>query len=309
MNQSAQTGNAASAIEVVKFDAPLGAEIRGVDFAKPVGKAARKILRDAWAEHLILLFRGQTHISQRHHIDATEIFGRSVPGAKLKYFKDSGTELVHKARFPEISIVSNLGPDGEPAMENEGLGSGEGVWHSDNSYIDAPPIGSFLRAHEIPPDGGDTSFNNQYLAYETLPADIKRRIEGLHTKQDSSRNSAGRLRPGVTKPETLADVEGPDHPLVRLHPDTGKKALYLGRRRDFPSQYVIGWERDESEELLDFLWHHATGDCLKYTHSWAAGDMVLWDNRCVMHYRQPLTALSRRIMHRTLVGNQKPIQA
>jgi taurine dioxygenase len=294
---------------VIKFDAKLGAEIRGVDFAKPVGKAAGKILRDAWAENLILLFRGQSHISQKHHIDATAVFGKPVAGAKLKYFEDSGTELVHQARFPEISIVSNLDADGEPVMENEGLGSGEVVWHSDNSYIEAPPIGSFLRAHEIPPDGGDTSFNNQYLAYETLPDGIKQRIEGLYTKQDTSRNSAGRLRPGVTRPETLADVKGPDHPLVRIHPDTGRKALYLGRRRDFPSQYVIGWGREKSEELLDFLWEHATRDCLKYTHRWEAGDMVLWDNRCVMHYRQPLTTLARRIMHRTLIEHQKPIPA
>lgn len=309
MSQPPKPGNAASDIEVVKFDAPLGAEIRGIDFAKPVGAAARGVLRDAWLENLILLFRGQSHISQRQHIEASEIFGKPVTGAKLKYFEDSGTELVHQARFPEISVVSNLGPDGEPAMENEGLGSGEVVWHSDNSYIEEPPTGSFLRAHVVPPDGGDTSFNNQYLAYETLPADIKARIDGLYTKQDVSRNSAGRLRPGVTKPETLEDVEGPDHPLVRIHPDTGKKALYLGRRRIFPSQYVIGWDRERSEELLDFLWEHATSDRLKTTHVWAAGDMVLWDNRCVMHYRQPLTTLSRRIMHRTQVEHQKPIPA
>lgn len=309
MNQPTKPGNAASSIDVVKFDAPLGAEIRGIDFAKPVGEATRRILRDAWSENLILLFRGQAHISQRHHIDATELFGKPVPGAKLKYFEESGTELLHQAKFPEISVVSNLGADGEPAMENDGLGSGEVVWHSDNSYIEEPPIGSFLRAQEIPPDGGDTSFNNQYLAYETLPADIKPRIEGLYTKQDMSRNSAGRLRPGVKKPETLEDVEGPDHPLVRIHPDTGKKALYLGRRRAFPSQYVIGWDRDKSEELLDFLWHHATRDCLKYTHIWAPGDMILWDNRCVMHYREPLTTLSRRIMHRTQIEHQKPIPA
>ncbi len=309
MNPPMKPGNEASSVDVVKFDAPLGAEIRGIDFATPVSTATRRLLRDAWSENLILLFRGQAHISQRHHIDATEIFGRPVPGAKLKYFEESGTELLHQARFPEISIVSNLGADGEPALENEGLGSGEVVWHSDNSYIEKPPIGSLLRAREIPSDGGDTSFNNQYVAYETLPADIKLRIEGLYTKQDSSRNSAGRLRPGVKKPETLEDVEGPDHPLVRLHPDTGKKALYLGRRRAFPSQYVIGWERDKSEELLDFLWDHATRDSLKYTHIWAPGDMILWDNRCVMHYREPLTTISRRIMHRTQMEHQKPIPA
>ncbi len=309
MSEAAELENVATGIEVIKLDAPLGAEIRGIDFAKPVGEATAGILRDAWAENLILLFRGQSHISQKDHIDATAIFGKPVPGAKLKYFKDSGTKLIQQAEFPEISIVSNLGPDGEPAMENEGLGSGEVIWHSDNSYIDTPPTGSFLRALEIPSDGGDTSFNNQYLAYETLPDDTKGLIEGLYTKQDSSRNSAGILRPGVKKPETLEDVKGPDHPLVRIHPETGRKALYLGRRREFPSQYVIGWKREKSEELLDFLWDHATRDCLKYTHTWTVGDMILWDNRCAMHYRERLTTLSRRIMHRTQVEHQKPIPA
>lgn len=302
-------GNAAANIEVVKFASPLGAEIRGVDFAKPVGSAAASLLRAAWSENLILLFRGQAHISQRQHIDATKIFGTPVPGAKLKYFQATGTEPVHQAEFPEISVVSNLGPDGEPAMENEGLGSGEVVWHSDNSYIEEPPIGSFLKAQEIPPDGSDTSFNNQYLAYETLPADIRLRLQGLYTKQDLSRNSAGRLRPGVKQPETLDDVEGPDHPVVRIHPDTGRKALYLGRRRKFPSQYILGWDRDESEQLLDILWRHATRDCLKYTHVWALGDMILWDNRCTMHYRAPMTTLARRVMHRTQIEHQKPIPA
>jgi len=309
MNRPAKRVTEASGIVVVKFDAPLGAEIRGVDFAKPVGAAAKRMLRGAWADNLILLFRGQAHISQKQHIDATAIFGKPVPGAKLKYFEASGTELVHQAGFPEISIVSNLGPDGAPAMENEGLGSGEVVWHSDNSYIEEPPIGSFLRALEIPPDGGDTSFANQYLAYETLPADIKARIDGRHAKHDSSRNSAGRLRPGVRRPATPADVVGPDHPLVRIHPDTGKKALYLGRRSEFPSQYIVGRDPEESEDLLDFLWAHATSDGLKYTHAWEAGDMILWDNRCVMHYREPMRTLARRIMHRTQLEPQKPIPA
>ena len=257
----------------------------------------------------LLLFRDQLHISQRQHIDATEIFGSPVPGAKLKFFEESGTELIHQAQFPEISIVSNLGPDGEPVMENEGLGSSEVVWHSDNSYIEEPPIGSFLRALVLPDSSGDTSFSNQYLAYETLADDVKERIKGLYTKQDASRNSAGKLRPGIKTPTTPEEVPGPDHPLVRLHTVSGKPALYLGRRRDFPSQYVIGWERAESEELLDFLWEHATQEKFKYTHVWQPGDMILWDNRCTMHYRDPIDSSQLRVMHRTQMERQKPICA
>ena len=301
--------NDVAQIEVIKLDAPLGAEVRGVDFAKPMSEAAKELLNNAWADNLILLFRGQPHLTQEQHIDATRIFGRPVAGASRSYFEKTGTKSINISEFPEIIIVSNLGPDGNPAPENEGLGSGEVVWHSDNSYIDEPPIGSFLRAMEVPPDSGNTSFNNQYLAYETLPDDVKAKIIGLYTKQDASRNSAGKLRPGVKKPETLEDVPGPNHPLVRLHPVTGKKALYLGRRRVYPSQYIIGWERKESEELLDFLWDHATQDGLKYTHKWTVGDMVLWDNRCAMHYRDPINSTQRRIMHRTQMEPQKPVSA
>lgn len=309
MDQAALERNRIEDIEVRKLDAPLGAEIIGIDFARPVGEDIQALLKQAWADNLILLIRGQGHLSQAQHIEASKIFGRPVPGAKMKFFEQSGTRLHSVAEFPEITIVSNLDENGVPVMENEGLGGGEVVWHSDNSYTEMPPVGSFILAREVPEDDGRTSFNNQYLAYETLPEDIKKKIRGLYTKQDSSRNSAGKLRPGVKKPETLEDVEGPDHPLVRIVPETGRKALYLGRRRVFPSQYVIGWTREDSEELLDYLWEHATQDKFKYTHKWTVGDMVLWDNRCAMHYREPIRSMSPRIMHRTQFEPQKPIPA
>jgi taurine dioxygenase len=302
--------NSADSIEIIPTGGPLGAEVRGVDFAQPVDAATVAALNDAWAAHLVLLFRDQ-HVTPADHVAATAIFGEPAAGANRAYYEAQGRlpgDAV--AGHAEITVISNLGPGGEPVMENEGLGSGEVVWHSDNSYIETPPAGSFLHALEIPPEGGATSFNNQYMAYETLPDDVKARIAGLYTKQDSSRNSGGVLRQGVAMPETLRDVPGPDHPLVRVHPVTGRKALYLGRRRVFPSQYVIGWGREESEALLDFLWDHATRDNLKWTHdSWRIGDMVLWDNRCALHYREPHAGTHRRIMHRTQFGKAKPIAA
>ncbi len=302
--------NKVETFEVRPTGGPLGAEIRGVDFSCPVDAAMAQALNDAWAEHLVLMFRGQ-NISPSDHILATDIFGTPVAGANRAYYEAQGRLPADAVEnHPEITVVSNLGPNGEPVMENDGLGSGEVVWHSDNSYIETPPAGSFLRALEVPPEGGNTSFNNQYMAYETLPEDVKVRIEGLYTKQDSSRNSAGVLRQGVQKPETLDDVPGPDHPLVRIHPVTRRKALYLGRRRVFPSQYVIGWSRAESEELLDFLWDHATQDRFKWTHGpWRPGDMVLWDNRCAMHHRDANPGTHRRVMHRTQLGREAPIIA
>ncbi len=301
--------NDIDSVRVVPFDAPLGAEVCGVDFAHPVPEATVERLRAAWSEHLILLFRQQGHITEAEHIRATGVFGTPVAGANKAYFERAGKQETNATQFPEITVVSNLDAEGQPVMENESLGSGEVVWHSDNSYIDTPPTGSFLLARQLPPAGGRTSWNNQYLAYETLPDDIKSRISGRYSKHDSSRNSAGRLRVGVKKPETLADVPGPNHPLVRIVPETGKPALYLGRRRVYPSQYIIDFDEAEGEALLDFLWAHATEERLQYTHTWQDGDMVLWDNRCCMHYREPLTVMAPRVLHRTQIEYQAPIPA
>ena len=297
-------------LAIIPTGGPLGAEVRGVDFSRPVDAEMAARLNRAWAKYQVLLFRGQD-ISPTDHVVATAIFGEPTAGANRAYYEQQGSLPVDAIPdVPEITVISNLDHNGNPVMENEGLGSGEVVWHSDNSYVETPPAGSFLRALEVPPEGGNTSFSNQYQVYETLPDDVRARIQGLYTKQDSSRNSAGVLRQGVTKPETLDDVPGPDHPLVRVHPVTGRKALYLGRRRVFPSQYIVGWSREDGEALLDFLWHHATQDCFKWTHGpWLSGDMVLWDNRCVMHHRDAHAGSHRRVMHRTQLGKEKPIAA
>ena len=308
MHTSDKTPNLKDRLDVVPMKAGLAADVQGIDFAKPIDEATQQALLQAWADYPVLLFRGQAHISAEDHIAATNIFGEPAKNASRSYVDKAGATPDYLVEHPEILVVSNLGPDGQPVIENQGLGSGEVVWHSDNSYVETPPAGSMLRALEIPPDGaGNTSFSNQYLAYETLPEETKEKIARLYTKHDASRNSAGQLRPGVKKPEALEEVPGPHHPLVRVHPATGKRALFLGRRRDFPSQYVIGWSRAESEELLDFLWDHATRDSLVWTHSWAVGDILLWDNRCTMHYREAHAGIHRRIMHRTQFGKEKPV--
>lgn len=186
----------------------------------------------------------------------------------------------------------------------------EVVWHSDNSYVERPPAGSMLYALEVPINGGgDTSFCNQYMAYDTLPDDLKQAIEGKSQVQDNSRNSAGVLRPSATLPTTPEAVEGPIHPLVRLHPVSGKRALYLGRRRVWPSNYIVGLPNEESEALLDRLWAHATQAHFVWTHQWRVGDVLLWDNRCVMHHRTPIDSTQRRVMHRTQIKGEPVIAA
>jgi taurine dioxygenase len=291
--------------------AALGAEVRGIDLAQTMPDDVRDALHRAWAEHLVLLFRHQK-LSDAALIAASNLFGAVQVGGAHAYLVRGGFKAgsTYLSNYPEISHVTNLDEAGNPVQENAGLGSGEVVWHSDNSYVELPPAGSMLYAIEVPINGGgDTSFNNQYLAYETLSDELKQAIVGKQQVHDSSRNSAGVLRPTAKLPTRPEEVEGPTHPLVRLHSVTGKPALYLGRRRVWPSNYIVGLSNDDSEALLDALWAHATQPHLAWTHHWQVGDTLLWDNRCVMHHRTLIDATQRRVMHRTQIKGEAVLAA
>ena len=298
--------NTLDTLEVVPSGAALGAEIRGVALTLPVSDAIAQALREAWYEHLVLLFRAQD-MSDDAIIRTAGIFGGSQSSGAHSYFNMNEVAFNphHVEGYPEILAVTNLDANGEPTLDNGGLGSHEVVWHSDNSYVEVPPAGSLLYALEVPiGGGGNTSFNNQYRAYETLPDALRQAIEGRGQVHDSSRNSAGVPRPGVRPPEKLDDVEGPTHPLVRVHPHTRRRALYLGRRRSWPSNYIVGLPNDKSEALLDALWAHATKPEFAWEHVWRDGDAVLWDNRCAMHYRTPIDSSRRRVMHRIQIAGE-----
>lgn len=302
--------NTPGALRIVPTGAALGAEVQGVDFSRPVPEEVKDALRQAWADHLVLLFRGQ-RIDDHQLLAAAGIFGPPHEAASRRYHLDAGKKIDNRymiSQHPSVSIISNLDENGRPVKDNGSLGSYEVVWHTDNSYVEVPPAGSMLYALVVPANGGgDTSFSNQYLAYEGLPDELKRAIEGKYQVHDSSRNSAGVLRPGVKLPTRPEEVEGPVHPLVRVHPVTGKRALYLGRRRDWPSNYIVGLPNDESEALLDRLWAHATRPGYAWTHKWRAGDLVLWDNRCCMHHRTEVDPTQPRIMHRTTIRGEPVI--
>jgi taurine dioxygenase len=299
--------------EVIPTRSALGAEVRGVDFSQPLGEDVKEALRQAWSQNLVLLFRNQD-IDDEQLLSASGVFGPPHEAASRKYHLAVGEKVDDRhmiSRHASVSIISNLDANGNPVKDNGGLGSYEVVWHTDNSYVEVPPAGSMLYALELPPagSGGDTSFSNQYLAYDELPEVLKRAIEGKSQVHDSSRNSAGVLRPGVTMPATPEEVQGPAHPLVRVHPVTGRRALYLGRRRTWPSNYIIGMPNAESEALLDKLWEHATQPKYAWEHKWRVGDIVLWDNRCCMHYRTEIDVAYRRVMHRTTIKGEPIVAA
>jgi len=280
-------------VNIIPTGAALAAEISGVDLRSVSDRDFDRIHR-AWVENLVLLFRGQA-LSD----DDLIAFSRRFGALDWAPVQETGRRFVDG--HPEIYVVSNVIENGEPIGS---LGAGEAVWHTDMSYIPDPPKASMLYALEVPPKGGDTGFVNMYAAYQALPSEVKRRIEGLQLKHDGTYNSGGYVRLGVAAVDDPVNSVGAVHPLVCTHPESGRRALYLGRRRN---AYIVGLPLAESEALLDELWSYASREELTWYNKWRVGDLVLWDNRCTMHRRDPFDADTRRIMHRTQIkGETRP---
>ena len=212
------------------------------------------------------------------------------------------TGLPHLPDHPYVAVMSNIERDGKPIGS---LGNGEAIWHTDMSYKEETPTASILYSVEIPPAGGNTNFANMYLAYERLPADLRARVDaGLVCKHDASTNSAGQRRAGFEGVNDPRELPGAVHPVVRTHPETGRKCLFLGRRRN---AYLMGLPLDESEALLDALWNAAVDQDLVWSQEWRVGDVLMWDNRAVIHHRDAFEATDRRLLYRTQLVGQKPI--
>ena len=296
-------------MEVIPSGRILGAEVRGVDLSRALETAERAAILDAWHAHLVLLFRDQ-HLSDEDLLRLAEVFGGAqVAGSRGYYVKAGyGTKSGRISKHPGISIVSNLDENGNPVTVHSGTGSLPLTYHTDNSYVETPPKGSLLYGLQTPVEGGgDTSFVNQYEAFDTLPERLRTQIEGLHIKHDTSRNTAGSVRPTAALPATYDDVVGPVPPIVRVHPDTGRKALYLGRRYAAPSSHIVEMPNEEGEVLLDELWAHATDDRLSWTQHWRPNDLLMWDNRCTMHARSAIDSTQPRELHRTLIAGEAVI--
>jgi taurine dioxygenase len=281
-------------VRAVATGSALGAEVIGVDLRDVDGDTFGAIHK-AWLDHLALLFRGQ-NLSD----DQLIAFSRRLGELDLAPIQETGRRFVEG--YPEIYIVSNVVEKGAPIGS---LGAGELVWHTDMSYQEDPPKASMLYALEVPPEGGKTGFVNMYEAYQALPWQLKERITGLRVKHDGTYNSGGYIRAGVAPTDDPREAPGMIHPLVCTHPETGRKCLYLGRRRN---AYIDGLQLAASEALLDEIWAYATRDELTWYNDWRVGDLVLWDNRCTMHRRDPFDPAARRVMHRTQIkGETRPV--
>ncbi|ARP80272.1 hypothetical protein CAL12_05110 [Bordetella genomosp. 8] len=277
-----------SSITVTPIAPALGAEISGVDLRKPLAADDLAAIKRAWSDHLVLRFRGQL-LSDPELMALSRSFGELDPPGPNPYGKPFLTE------FPEINVISNVKKDGVPIGN---LGDGEAVWHCDMTYIETPPMAAMLHALDVPPSGGDTYWANMYMAYETLPAELKQAIAGRRAIHDATYNSAGMMRKGMKEVTDPREAPGAHHPLVVRHPETGRAALYLGRRRN---SYILGLPLDESNALLDELWAHATQPEFTFRQEWKLHDLILWDNRCTLHRRDAFDPSVSRIMHRTQI--------
>ena len=284
-------------LEVVPTGFALGAEIRGIDVRRKLSPEAGEALRQVWKQPFVLLFRGQTGLTDDELIAFTRVFGplQDAPNSVVT----AGFGSFHDVP-PEVTIISNIEVDGR---QIGALGAGEADWHTDMSFIEEPPAGSSLYAIEVPPAGGNTSFTNMHRALETLDNETANAVRDARCVHDESLTSTGAGRQGVPEVTDVRESPGARHPVLRTHPDTGRKALFLGRRRN---AWLVGFEIDESERLLDRLWTHAADESHVWEHRWREGDIVLWDNRAVMHRRDPFDPGTRRLMHRTQVAGGRP---
>ncbi|MFM9863004.1 MAG: TauD/TfdA dioxygenase family protein [Micropepsaceae bacterium] len=281
------------AVRVVPLSEHVGVDILGVDLSRPLSQADFKAIYEAWMAYHVLRFRAQ-NLTKEQLLDFSACFGE-LDKAPINI---KGEPWI--PGYPNLAVMSNIIEQGQPVGS---LGYGEAVWHTDMSYNEVTPSAALLYGLEVTRTGGETEFLSMCHAYETLPADLNAAIEGKRIKHDASRNSAGQMRKGYKEVSDPRETPGAEHPIIICHPVTRRRALYLGRR---PLSYVVGLPLDQSENLLDRLWIHATHVEFAWFQKWDVGDLLMWDNRCVLHKRTAFDPSERRYMLRTQVKGTRP---
>ena len=275
-----------STLQVRRIAGALGAEITGVDLSRPLAEGVLAAIRRAWLEHLVIFFRDQPLAPE-----AYMAFARRL-GEPIKYPFVKGI-----AGFPQIIEVKKL--------EHETANFG-GVWHSDTAYLDTPPMASMLLAREVPPYGGDTLFANMVLAFESLSEGLRKMLEGLKAvnssaKADVTKTREDRIRSDGREAAPRAYVA--EHPVVRTHPETGRKALYVNVAH---TVRFAGMTEEESAPLLEYLFRHQIRPEFTCRFAWRPGSIALWDNRCAQHNPVNDYHGHRRLMHRITLAGDRP---
>ena len=261
----------------------FGAEVCGIDLSMPLGAKAAQEVRDLWLAHELLLFRGQK-LEEKNLVEFSRNFGPLEIHLRREYLSPEN---------PEVLYVSNLKKEGRPIGI---LADTEVGWHYDQIYLPRPAVGSLLYSVIIPPDRGATSFADMSAAYAALPERTKERIEGRKAVQ--SYEAFNRSYSVPTSDEQRRKTPDIEHPLVRTHPYTGRKALYICPGM---TTRIAQLDENESADLLAELFAWATQPRFVYTHTWQLGDALLWDNACTMHRREPFDGTQQRLMKRTTI--------
>jgi len=277
-------------IEARPLSEALGVELLGIDLARPLDETAFRAIHSAFLDRSLLLFRDQ----------------RLTPERQIAFSRRFGNLATHVfdqfllPGHPEILRVSNKRENGQLI----GLADAGKYWHSDLAYMKRPSLGSVLYALRVPPSGGDTMFANMNRAYDRLPHAMKERLESLRAVNrvaEGRRTSAdGRIRMSEEQLSRTPDVV---HPVVRTHPETGRRSLYVSQSH---TDRIVGMEKQEGRDLVRELVAHATRPENVYTHTWRPYDVLMWDNRCTMHRVAPYDRRRRRHMHRTTIEGDVP---
>ncbi len=286
MSQAAKSAVAPLKLDIRPIAGALGAEIFGVDLSLAISDATILDIRQALLDHLVIFFRDQD-ITPDRHLAFAKRFGETVAYPLIEGLED----------HPEIIKVVK--------HEHEKLNFG-GLWHTDMAYAEEPPMGTILLARELPAYGGDTIFANMYLAYETLSEGMKKLLEPLRAVNLSNLPTAVATRKARIDDSAKADPEtvlSATHPVVRTHPETGRKLLYVNGAH---SLHFEGMTREESAPLLGFLFEHQTRPEFTCRFRWRPGSMAFWDNRCAQH--NPVNDYHgfKRVMHRITLAGDRP---
>lgn len=279
------------AIEAIPLTKHIGAEIRGVDLTKPFDDATRKAVYDIWLKHLVILFRGQ-ELTQEQFVAATGNFGKLAQLSRPPEFRPPG----YARLLDNIMLISNVRENGVPIGA---LPDGEMHFHHDMLHAEMPHKGTCLYSVEVPSHGGNTLFANCYRAYETMPKDLREKLEG---KRAFNSYTLGEQKRGDGA--GIQHVKMASHPVFRTHEETGRKAVSVNR---LMTDHIEGLDRAESDRLLNAVFDHSENPEWIYEHVWRPHDLLVWDNRCSMHARTDFPEGERRLLLRTTIeGNVKP---